>query len=110
MVETRDAVPRFPLRRRTFGRSRPSAKKHSTGIMRATDGVERHATEPSLKLGKMEIRNLDVLSRSLVAIEDELKTEVDGILGADLLKAWDSVQLDYRGKVLILGSCNPCGP
>jgi hypothetical protein len=49
------------------------------------------------------------MSRSMAVIEDELKTEVDGILGVDLLKAWDSLQLDYRGKVLTLGSCNPCG-
>jgi len=62
----------------------------------------------SLKLGKMEIRNLEVVSRSLAVIEGDLKTEVDGILGVDLLEAWDSVQLDYRGKVLTLGSCNPC--
>ena len=63
----------------------------------------------SLKLGQLEIRDLEVMSRSMAVIEDELKTEVDGILGVDLLKAWDSLQLDYRGKVLTLGSCNPCG-
>jgi hypothetical protein len=63
----------------------------------------------SFKLGQVEIRDLEALSRSLASVEEELKTEVDGILGADLLKAWDSVQLNYPGKVLTLGSCNPCG-
>jgi hypothetical protein len=63
----------------------------------------------SLKLGQLEIRDREALSRSLAAVEKELTTEVDGILGADLLRAWDSVQLDYRGKVLTLGSCSPCG-
>jgi hypothetical protein len=58
----------------------------------------------SLGLGKREIHDLKVLSRSLPQLEAKLKIEVDGILGADMLMWWDSVVLDYRHNVLVLES------
>jgi hypothetical protein len=41
----------------------------------------------SLRLGAEEIRDLKMLSRSLPQLEKQLGSEVDGILGADLLHA-----------------------
>jgi hypothetical protein len=58
----------------------------------------------SLGLGKREIHDLKVLSRSLPQLEAKLKIEVDGILGADMLMWWDSVVLDYRHNALVLES------
>jgi len=57
----------------------------------------------SLKLGKVEFRDIRVLSRSLPHLEKQLGSEVDGILGADLLTRWDAVALDYRHGTLRLG-------
>jgi hypothetical protein len=56
----------------------------------------------ALGLGKKELRDLNVLSRSLPQLEAQLKTEVDGILGADVLGGWDSVALDYSKKTMTL--------
>jgi Aspartyl protease len=58
----------------------------------------------TLGLGKKELRDMNVLSRSLPQLEAQLKTEVDGILGADVLGGWDSVALDYRKKTMTLES------
>jgi hypothetical protein len=63
----------------------------------------------TLGLGKKELRDLNVLSRSLPQLEAQLKTEVDGILGADVLGAWDSVALDYSKKTMTLMT-SQCGP
>jgi hypothetical protein len=58
----------------------------------------------SLGLGKKQIHDLNVLSRSLPQLEAKLKVEIDGILGADMLMWWDFVALDYQHKVLVLES------
>ena len=57
----------------------------------------------SLRLGAEEIRDLKILSRSLPQLEKQLGSEVDGILGADLLTRWDAVALDYRHGAMRLG-------
>ena len=56
----------------------------------------------SLGLGKKQIHDLNVLSRSLPQLETQMNMEIDGILGADMLMWWDFVALDYGHKVLML--------
>ncbi|MBV9302661.1 MAG: aspartyl protease family protein [Acidobacteriaceae bacterium] len=54
-------------------------------------------------LGNTKIRNIGALSRSLRAVEQGLGREIDGILGNDILNQWDSVTLDYKKRMLVLG-------
>lgn len=56
----------------------------------------------SLKIGSAEIRDSNVLSRSLRSLESQLGRELDGIIGMDVLRLWDSVSLNYKAKVLAL--------
>jgi Aspartyl protease len=56
----------------------------------------------SLGLGKKQIHDLNVLSRSLPQLETQMNMEIDGILGADMLMWWDFVALDYGHKLLML--------
>ena len=58
----------------------------------------------SLGLGKRQIHDLNVLSRSLPQLETKMKMEIDGILGSDMLMWWDFVALDYAHKALMLAS------
>jgi hypothetical protein len=60
----------------------------------------------SLRIGKEEFREVKMLSRSLPHLERELHSEVGGILGADLLRRWDAVVLDYKHATLRLGHAN----
>jgi hypothetical protein len=62
----------------------------------------------TLGLGKKELRDLNVLTRSMPQLEAQLKTEVDGILGADVLGGWDSVARDYKKKTMTLET-SKCG-
>jgi len=62
----------------------------------------------SLRIGTEELRDLKMLSRSLPQLEKQLGSEVDGILGADLLTHWDAVALDYKHRSMRLGRTS-CG-
>lgn len=92
----------------------PIKRDFSSGIVTITgrdvSRVWKVVNISSMKLGQVEIRNLEAVSRSLASVENDMKMEVDGILGSDLLNAWDSVQLDYRAKVMSLGGCKTRGP
>jgi len=84
----------------------PLVQQIHTGIVTAS------STEPlqlwnvvhiqSLKIGSAEIRDSNVLSRSLRSLESQLGRELDGIIGMDVLRLWDSVSLNYKAKVLAL--------
>jgi hypothetical protein len=60
----------------------------------------------SLAVGGVELRDSKILSQSLRALEKQLGLEVDGILGQDTLRVWDSASLNYKRRVLILR--RPC--
>lgn len=62
----------------------------------------------SLRLGNEELRDVRILSRGLPQLEKQLGSEVDGILGADLLTRWDAVSLNYKHGSMMLGRAN-CG-
>jgi hypothetical protein len=56
----------------------------------------------SLRIGSVEVRDSQVLSRSMRPLEARLGQQLDGILGTDILQLWDSVSLNYKGKALTL--------
>jgi hypothetical protein len=56
----------------------------------------------SLAIGSAEVRDSHVLSRSMRSLETKLGKELDGILGIDVLRLWDSVSLSYKRKALVL--------
>jgi hypothetical protein len=63
----------------------------------------------SLRIGAVEVRDSQVLSRSMRLLETRLGQQLDGILGTDILQLWDSVYLNYKSKALILNraACKP---
>ena len=56
----------------------------------------------SLTVGALDLRDSQVLSRSLRSLETKVGQEVDGILGNDVLRLWDSASFDYKHRVLVL--------
>jgi Aspartyl protease len=62
----------------------------------------------SLRIAGVELRGAKILSRSLRILERQLGLEVDGILGQDMLRLWDSASLDYKRHALALRrACSP---
>ena len=60
----------------------------------------------SLQLGREELKDVRILSRTLPHLEKQLGAEVDGVLGADLLTRWDAVASDYKHGALKLARVN----
>jgi hypothetical protein len=60
----------------------------------------------SFTVGARDMPDSTVLSRSLHSLEAKLGQEVDGILGKDVLRLWDSVSFDYKHHVLVLERSN----
>jgi Aspartyl protease len=56
----------------------------------------------SLRLGTAELHDSEILSRNLQFLEKQLGRPLNGILGNDVLRLWDSVSIDYKRKVLVL--------
>lgn len=75
----------------------------STVTVSAVDAMDWKVVNISeLGLGSGQIRDLNVLSRSLPQLETKMNMEIDGILGSDMLMWWDLVVLDYSHKTLLL--------
>jgi hypothetical protein len=84
----------------------PMVQQIHTGIITASSAEPLQLWNvvriQSLKIGSAEIRDSNVLSRSLRSLESQLGRELDGIIGMDVLRLWDSVSLNYKAKVLAL--------
>lgn len=91
----------------------PVVKQLRTGpvTVAATDSLDwwNVVEVRTLTVGKEELHEVKVLSRSLQQLEKQLRTEVDEVLGADVLRRWDRVSLDYKHERMVLQRVY-CGP
>jgi hypothetical protein len=62
----------------------------------------------SFVVGSEDLHDSKILAHSLRILEGKLGGEIDGILGKDVLKLWESVTLDYKRRTLILEGGSTC--
>jgi len=59
-------------------------------------------------LGPMKFRHMQVLSRELEPLEQQVGQPLDGILGMDVLKMWSSVSMDFEQNIFVLEDRTSC--